>query len=255
MFRSGPLPLGHAAFLCPECGHPSVQVCCSVAVGADPDHQSNRLEAISCTACSFVGAAASRVAGNGRTVLHGGCALDPAAFQELISLIDGCGTPEDPTCTCLIHAELGRRRDGRWPGLSLVGNVEVALQPVQPPRADVLIVDDDDDLRTQLALLLEDSGYVVARARSAQEALDYLRRHEPPLAMVLDLMMPGMSGLRLREELAADRRLRDVQVFFFTAAGDRHLELVGLPAGEVLRKPTGLNTLICRIESAVGARA
>ena len=58
----------------------------------------------------------------------------------------------------------------------------------------VLVVDDDDGIRTSLRLALEDHGYKVLEAPDGETALDRMRT-EPPDVVVLDLMLPGMDGL------------------------------------------------------------
>lgn len=83
---------------------------------------------------------------------------------------------------------------------------------VHPPAPrQVLIVDDDPSIRSMLGFLFEDADFVVHEAADGAAALDILRR-EPPVCMVLDLMMPGIDGvevLRIRrdEQLAPDTRV------------------------------------------------
>lgn len=77
--------------------------------------------------------------------------------------------------------------------------------------ADVLIVDDDSDLRRALCLLLEKS-YSVAQAADGKEALRFLESQRPRLVL-LDITMPGMSGIEvLRAARALDKTLRIVMV-------------------------------------------
>src|SRR6266436_10247208 len=65
------------------------------------------------------------------------------------------------------------------------------------PRPRVLIVDDDDDVRAYLATLLSGRGYGVTSAASGEAALTLLSSSAPPAVVLLDLLMPGMSGLEL----------------------------------------------------------
>jgi CheY-like chemotaxis protein len=65
----------------------------------------------------------------------------------------------------------------------------------------VLVVDDDADWREFLRLSLEDLGYETTEASDGQEALDSLRRGDEYRVMLLDLNMPGMSGLEVVENL------------------------------------------------------
>jgi CheY-like chemotaxis protein len=66
---------------------------------------------------------------------------------------------------------------------------------------DILVVDDDRGIRDTLAALLEGEGYGVRRAENGQVALDMLRRQPKPELMLLDLMMPVLSGFELLEML------------------------------------------------------
>jgi CheY-like chemotaxis protein len=239
-------------FICPDCHGSTVHVGCSLEVGSDATSQRNWLLAVSCTACNFTGAAASRERNKDAAAEHQGCRLQPPRYHALVDVINACPAPDDPACRCDSHTELGRVHGTSWPGLRVVGStVEFSLQPSIPVRADVLIVDDDEDFRCTLAGLLEDSGYRVARARGGREALSYLRHNQPPGAMVLDLMMPGMSGLRLHQEVASTERLRGVHVVVCTSAGERHLDALGLSPRHVLRK-LSLPELLARISSVLG---
>jgi CheY-like chemotaxis protein len=84
----------------------------------------------------------------------------------------------------------------------------------------VMVVDDDEDIRESLTLVLGQRGYQVITASDGQEALDLLRstRTEPCL-ILLDLMMPGMNGFQLHQALIADPVLRTVPVVAITGAG------------------------------------
>ena len=64
-----------------------------------------------------------------------------------------------------------------------------------PARGRILVVDDDRGLRHAMATLLEESGHVVVQAADGLTALGELTRHPPFDVMLLDVRMPGMSGL------------------------------------------------------------
>jgi two-component system chemotaxis response regulator CheY len=69
-----------------------------------------------------------------------------------------------------------------------------------PPKARVLVVDDEDDVRTMLRDILQQAGYAVVEARSGLEAVEHYRA-APTNVVVLDLLMPGQSGLGTIQEL------------------------------------------------------
>jgi CheY-like chemotaxis protein len=107
--------------------------------------------------------------------------------------------------------------------------------------ADVLVVEDDPDLCHCLARLLERQGYAVATASHGWEALEYLRGHEPPGLVLLDLMMPEMDGWEFLHARRHRRDLWDVPVVVFSAVADfKGPDPRALGAAEVLTKPVGL---------------
>lgn len=79
----------------------------------------------------------------------------------------------------------------------------------------ILLVDDDADIVTYLSALLEDHGYVVQTASDACVALSALERYEPH-AILVDVMMPGRSGLDLLVTLRAHPRWHDLYVVLIT---------------------------------------
>jgi signal transduction histidine kinase/CheY-like chemotaxis protein len=92
------------------------------------------------------------------------------------------------------------------------------------PKAPILIVDDNADDRTFLATLLERVGYRVAMVDSGRAALQWLERHSASL-ILLDLMMPVMSGLDVMAALSQDSQLRDIPVIVVTSKALREDEL------------------------------
>jgi CheY-like chemotaxis protein len=90
-------------------------------------------------------------------------------------------------------------------------------------KAPILIVDDSADDRTFLATLLERVGYHVATVDSGRAALKWLERR-PASLILLDLMMPIMSGLDVMAALAKDSRTRDIPVIVVTSKALREDE-------------------------------
>ena len=86
----------------------------------------------------------------------------------------------------------------------------------------LLLVEDDDDLREDFALILRSRGYRVEVAANGAEALARLRARAPlPCIILLDLMMPVMSGWELRSAQLADPVLAGIPVIVLTAASPR----------------------------------
>lgn len=113
--------------------------------------------------------------------------------------------------------------------------------------AHILVVDDDDRLRDLLRRYLSESGFrvsVAANAKQAREAMTLLAFD----LLVLDLMMPGESGLELTEYV---RRHNEVPILLLTAMGEPQDRIAGLEKGadDYLAKPFEPRELVLRIEA------
>jgi CheY-like chemotaxis protein len=111
-------------------------------------------------------------------------------------------------------------------------------------RASVLVVDDDEAIRDVIAEVLRDEGYCVTCAENGEQALAEIRVSRPDL-ILLDLMMPVLSGWEVLEEIAADERLVNVAVVVVSAMAG--------PAGyEHLLKPIDLDRLLDTVKRGIG---
>ena len=117
-------------------------------------------------------------------------------------------------------------------------------------EALVFVVDDDASLRASLQDLLESVGLRVVACASAQE---FLRRPRPegPSCLVLDVRLPGLSGLELQRQLAAGDR--DMPIIFITGHGDIPMSVQAMKAGavEFLPKPFRDQDLLDAIHQAL----
>jgi CheY-like chemotaxis protein len=116
-------------------------------------------------------------------------------------------------------------------------------------RARILLVEDDADLRESLCRVLEDAGYEVDGVRNGREALEYLRREEPPCVVLLDLMMPVMTGWEFRDVQRGDPALSDIPVVILTADGRAQSKADSLGVGKYLRKPVQVEELLGTVQS------
>lgn len=117
-----------------------------------------------------------------------------------------------------------------------------------PPR--ILLVDDEPDNLYLLEELLKSQGYITLTANSGSEALA-IARNEPPDMILLDVMMPGLDGFEVCQQLRMDTRLQTVPVIFLTALRDdtsrmRGLELMG---DDYLTKPINHKLLLTKMTS------
>jgi CheY-like chemotaxis protein len=114
---------------------------------------------------------------------------------------------------------------------------------------DVLVVEDDTDLRESLSQALRDQGFGVNVASNGQEALDLLRAGARPAVILLDLMMPVLNGWELRDALRRDPVLAGIPQLVISAYVDETEQAVlALPPDDCIRKPFHLRILIDAIE-------
>jgi len=88
--------------------------------------------------------------------------------------------------------------------------------PGSPGDATVLIVDDEVDIAMYLASVLEDAGMQVLTAHDGRDGLEKVAEHRPDL-ISLDLVMPGMSGMKMLRELRRDKQWARIPVIIVTA--------------------------------------
>ncbi|MBA3467940.1 MAG: response regulator transcription factor [Gemmatimonadaceae bacterium] len=114
----------------------------------------------------------------------------------------------------------------------------------------VLVVDDEPDIVALVAYHLAKSGYKVSTAASGQEAIDQARA-EKPAAVILDLMLPDMSGFDVLSKLRDDESTRNVAVLMLTARRDEPDRIRGLSLGadDYLTKPFSPQELVLRINA------
>lgn len=109
----------------------------------------------------------------------------------------------------------------------------------------ILIVDDDRDTREALAAFLDYSGFESDTVGNGREALDYLHRGNRPSLILLDLMMPVMSGSEFLFRRQGDRELAAIPVVMLTASGSARKPP---EAVRLLSKPVDLGKLLPEVE-------
>lgn len=112
----------------------------------------------------------------------------------------------------------------------------------------ILIVEDDADIREGVRILLEGEGYSVSEAENGRKGVELLK--EEPDLVILDVMMPGMSGLKTCEEI---RKISYVPVLFLTAKSQESDKLIGPMAGgdDYLAKPFSYSELLGRVKALI----
>lgn len=114
----------------------------------------------------------------------------------------------------------------------------------------VFVVDDDPSIRKSLNLLLSSAGYGVKTFASAKEFLESERDSPGPACLVLDVKMPGLSGLDLQKELKS--RNYDLPIIFITGHGDIPMSVQAMKKGAVdfLPKPFDDDDLLDAVKEA-----
>jgi DNA-binding response OmpR family regulator len=122
-----------------------------------------------------------------------------------------------------------------------------------PGSRRILVVDDEPHIRRVLSAILGSRGYEVMMASDGTQGLDEFGAQQVDL-VILDLMMPGASGLEILSKIRTDPRRADTPVIILTAKGqdtDRDAALAG-GADDFLTKPFSPKKLLARIEEILG---
>jgi len=122
--------------------------------------------------------------------------------------------------------------------------------------ANILVVEDEPAIQELLALNLEHAGHHVLRARDAEQAAE-LVRHALPDLILLDWMLPGVSGATFARALRQDDRTKQVPIIMLTARGQEQDKVAGLDAGadDYVTKPFSPRELLARIKAVLRRRA
>jgi CheY-like chemotaxis protein len=116
------------------------------------------------------------------------------------------------------------------------------------PSKTILLVEDDPDARLATTAFLEDEGFSVIPASTGVDALLILMHMDPPDLIVLDLMLPLMSGWDVSAELAKDERLARVPVIIFSGVVDRQeAALLRVQPENCVKKPVSPDKLLATV--------
>ena len=116
--------------------------------------------------------------------------------------------------------------------------------------AKILVIDDEEDIRTLLQYNLEKEGYQVETAENGDKGLTALISFKPDLVL-LDVMMPGMDGIEVCEAIRSKEGFQQTLVCFLTARNEDYSQIAGLEAGadDYVAKPIRPKVLISRIKA------
>jgi two-component system KDP operon response regulator KdpE len=115
--------------------------------------------------------------------------------------------------------------------------------------ANILVVDDEPQIRRVLRSTLSERGYVITEAKTGEEALEWMRK-EPPDLILLDVNMPGMGGIEACREI---RRGSDAPIIMLTVRNAERDKVAALDAGadDYVVKPFSFEELLARIRAAL----
>jgi two-component system, OmpR family, phosphate regulon response regulator PhoB len=124
------------------------------------------------------------------------------------------------------------------------------------PVATILVVEDEPDIQELIAYNLEKAGHEAVRAGNAEQALELVRAALPHL-IVIDWMLPGMSGIDLARSLKANKRTEAIPLIMVTARGSEQDKLAGLEIGadDYMTKPFSPRELNARVKAVLRRRA
>ena len=129
------------------------------------------------------------------------------------------------------------------------------MNPDESPRLVIVIAEDDPDILQLVAIRLERSGYEVLRAPDGEQALQLVSEHIPDL-VVLDVLMPKLTGLEVTRRIREDPATREIPVILLTARVEEADLKQGFEAGatDYLKKPFSPQDLQERVKAILDSR-
>ena len=128
------------------------------------------------------------------------------------------------------------------------GRVEAGVEPT------ILVVDDERNIRRTLGLVLSGEGYRVAEAESAEQALTLLESGRTPVDLaIIDIMLPGMSGLDLLARLRQDDSTRELPVIVISGHATVHdaVQAIKAGAGDFFEKPLNRERILVSVKNTL----
>lgn len=121
---------------------------------------------------------------------------------------------------------------------------------------EIFIVDDQMYIRKMLQMVLQENGYLTREFANGNEFLGYIQainENEKPLLILLDIMMPEISGFEILQKLSTDENLKDIPVIIISARNQKEdvLQALKLGAKDYMVKPPNIELLLKKIKTYV----
>ena len=125
---------------------------------------------------------------------------------------------------------------------------------MEKDKYKILIVDDAPELCNLLTLILEDAGFIVTAIQDPNKTMDFLKKEEKPDLIILDVVMPEMSGWDLCDLIKSDPQCSDIPIMFLTVNADSKYVEKGftLGANSYMSKPFKPMELLERVKRIIG---
>jgi len=117
----------------------------------------------------------------------------------------------------------------------------------------IMVVDDEESMRELIRAIMETSGYAVTTAVDGNDCIEKLRKEKPDL-VIMDMMMPGMTGKETVEKIRSNPNTKDVRVMFLTVttfSDVRKDEIKKLIVSDYVLKPFDNEDLLKRVSQAI----
>jgi len=119
-------------------------------------------------------------------------------------------------------------------------------------KASILIVEDDSEIQEMLSFAMTKESWKLIQVKTGEEGLDYLKKNQVS-CILLDIMLPGMDGLKFIKKLKEIEKCRSIPVIMTTARGEESDVITGLELGadDYVVKPYSPKVLIARIRASL----
>ncbi|OUW79761.1 MAG: DNA-binding response regulator [bacterium TMED217] len=117
---------------------------------------------------------------------------------------------------------------------------------------NILVVEDDPDIRELISFNLSNNGYQVFRAKDGESGIKKARKNLPDL-ILLDLMLPGIHGLDVCRIIKSDQETKDISIIMVSALGQEENIVEGLENGadDYITKPFSIKVLLARVNAVL----